>query len=123
MIFGQGRHSEVAEKGVAVAIDEDVARLDVAMHDAAAVRVRERRADLQRDAARARDVDAGAQAAPEIAAVDQLRGDVLVAELEEADDMRVREPCDDRAFAHEEEAVRIARAACAEELDRGEAAG
>src|SRR5262249_42484564 len=66
---------------------------------------------------------AAAQAPTEIAAVDELGDDVLIAELEQADDVRVRQPRDDGAFAHEEHAVSVARLPRAEQFHRRRAVG
>ncbi len=95
-MIGQARHTEVGEPGMAVAVDEDVLRLDVAMHDAAAMGVLERGEDLHDPLGRpagGRTPRAARRA--ERRAVDELPDQVdqlgAAAPIQQAHDVRVLE--------------------------------
>jgi hypothetical protein len=122
---GTAGDPEVGHLHASVAVDDDVVRLDVAVHDPVPVRVRERCEDL----ARVLDDDARRGRAPrhdellDVAAVEELHRDVVrplrLAPVVDRDDVRVRERGGALRLAAEplDELV-VARVALVEDLDR-----
>ncbi len=93
---GQFGQAEVRDLDLPVVIEQDVAGLDVAVHDALFVGVLQRRADLADDRERlARGQGARVDHAPQVRALDQLHGDVpqvsCAPEIVDGDDAGVRE--------------------------------
>ena len=90
--------AEVGDLGLALAVDDHVLRLDVAVHDPAPVRVAERAQDLlgERDRDLGRQRPALGHELLQRPPVDQLHRDVRRAvplrAVEDRDDVRVREP-------------------------------
>jgi len=91
--------AEIGQPGVADRVDQHVCRLDAAVHGGQAVRVIERVGKLGAEFGRGlgRDARRLAQHLLQRAALDELHGDVgdavLLARLEDGDDMRVLETC------------------------------
>ena len=117
--------AEVGDLGRALLVDEDVLRLDVAVDDAAPVRGAERAGDLDRVGDRLVDRQAPEPADPvlERLALDVLEDDVgapvLLARVDHADDVRVRELRDGARLAAEAlELVGLGRDVAVHELDR-----
>ena len=93
----EAREAEVEDLHLAVVGDEDVGRLDVAMDDARAVRVREAVAHRERDLELARQRHPLGRAHPllEIAPLEKLHGEIrqafFLAEVVNGDDVAVRQ--------------------------------
>ena len=117
--------AEVRHLDDALGVDDDVVRLDVAVDDAVAVRVAQRREDLARvrDRDRNRAEAARADQLLQRASLDVLHDDVVravvLAAVEDRDDVRVREPRRVRRLAPEalDELV-VVRVARVQHLDR-----
>ena len=96
---GEAGDAEVSDLDAAVAKHHDVLRLDVAVDDAARMRVRERLHDLRDEVQRLTPVELAAlfHILLERDAVDELHDDILrlaAADVVDRDDIRVREHCD-----------------------------
>jgi hypothetical protein len=89
----QVRDPEVHELGPAVREDEDVPRLDVAMHDPRAVRVveRVRQRGQDSDGLIGRDLPPVAEDDLQRGPLEVLHHEVVLAHVEDADDVRMRE--------------------------------
>ena len=115
---------EVGEVGVAALADQDVARLHVAVNDAAAMRVIERRRNLERKPHGDARLDRSLHPARQVRAVDVCGRDVAVSHSVEGDDVRMREPGDGAPLPGEEALRSLARGdRRVKELHRRDAAG
>ncbi len=122
------RDAEVRHLHAALAVDEHVVRLDVAMDDPVAVREAQRREDLPRvlDGDRNRRRPAGDDQLLQRAAVEVLHGDVVrplrLAAVVDRDDVRMRQRrCVLRLAAEALDELVVVRVAVVEDLD-GDAA-
>jgi hypothetical protein len=116
--------AEVEQLDAAVARDEHVARLDVAMHDEVAVRMRDGGQHLHEQADALLDAQAlRVGMAVDALAVDQLEHEVGLAVgrdagIEHAGDVRVGQPRENRALAPEALCRRVAEPRQVQQLDR-----
>ena len=120
----QLREAEVGDLHAAVAIEQHVLRLDVAVHDAAVVRELQRVADLRDDAQRLRGRQPSrALHLPQVHAVDELHQQVVqaarLAEVVDGDDVRVLKAREGARLAREALGeARVARDGGRQNLER-----
>ena len=118
--------AEIGDLDAAVAQYHDVLRFDVAVDDAARMRVRERLCDLRDEMQRLAPVELAAlfHILLERDAVDEFHDDILrftAAHVVDRDDVRVREHCDGlRLVAEAAAEVRVLGKVAFEHLDRDE---
>ena len=117
--------AEVGDAHDAVLVEEEVGRLDVAVHEPAAVRVLERRGDLAADVRglRRREPDAGVEHPAQRAALEQLedheRDAVVLAPVVDGHDVRVVQRRRELGLGAEPaQEARVVRKARVEDLDR-----
>ena len=121
----RARNAEVGDLDLALAAEEDVLRLDVAMDEPTVVRKCEPVGDPERELERPphRQFPGAQHELLEVLAVDVLEDDVLpsvvVPAVDDGDDVRVREPRDRARLAAEAlEVFRILGVVLVEDLDR-----